>query len=242
MIDRMPLRLTLESECQPILQEIGDELLVCEPATGRVHLLTSQLALVYRACDGKTSADQVAASLGEDGQQILAQCLAQLEQVHLLAPPTEDSSSRRQFLVGASVVSAALITSISLPYPVAAASGCLSSGDAGCTGAGRPGLDVNSRPTGCGAACCGGGGAPCTACPCTTCQCFINYRCGDGFGNSQLCSLGGVDICQAGSNDFILGTAVCRTPGPTNIALSCAAARAMAATNGSQNYRCCQCP
>lgn len=245
MMDRMPLRLSLpdlDSDIQPIVQEVGEELLICDPLSGRVHLLPPQVAMVYRACDGETPASQVAASLGADGERVLAQCLVDLEKAHLIAPPAEESSSRRQFLAGAGVISAALITSISLPYPVAAASGCLMTGDTGCVGAGRPGVDANSRPTGCGAACCGGGGAPCTTCPCGPCQCFVNYRCGDSLGNSVPCSSGGVDICQAGSNDFILGTAVCRQPNLVNINVSCAAARALAATGSSQNYRCCQCP
>jgi hypothetical protein len=243
MMNHMPLKLSLQNqasrpECQPILQEIGDELLVCEPATGRVHLLTSQVALVYRACDGKTPADQVAVSLGEDGQQVLAQCLAQLEQVHLLAPPTEDSSSRRQFLVGASVASAALITSISLPYPVAAASGCITTGNAGCAAAFLPLIGGSNRPLGCGAPCCGAGCVP--ACPCSTCQCFAQYRCRDSGGNIVVCSAGGVDICQSGSNDTF-ESQICREPNAVNVALSCAAARALAGSSNT-NYRCCQCP
>jgi hypothetical protein len=245
MMNQMPLRFSLQNrdlapQHQPIVQEIGEELLICDPLSGTVHLLPTHVALVYQACDGKTPTDQVAARFGADGEQVLAQCLSQLQQANLIALPAEDNPSRRQFLAGAGALSAALITSISLPHPVSASSACITTGNTGCNSASQPAVDGANRPLGCGGTACCGAFCP-GSCPCAGCQCMAQYRCRDAGGTVVVCSSSTAgDICVPGSNDTLVQR-ICMQPDTVNVALSCAAAKALAGSLRTL-YACCSCP
>jgi hypothetical protein len=218
-------------------QEVGDQLIVLGPSTDKVHLLPPDVALVYLACDGQTLMDQVARTLGDDGEQILLRCLEQLEEAQLISART-DGASRRQFLASAVTASAALITSVAMPLPAAAAS-CVTM--------------ISSCPTtlgSCGISCCSNTAAGCT-CPggCGGCDCRIGFECRDVGGTPVSCGLvaaGTLDACQPGTRDVNLGPR-CNAPGglgglifPTRD--SCADARSLAATQGLTQYSCCQCP
>lgn len=233
-----------EAEYHPLLQEVGEELLVYDPLLGRCHVLNREAALVYRSCDGETMMEQVAERLGPDGESILSHCLQDLEKVNLIDFPEAPETSRRRFLSGAG----ALIITAALSTPAAAAS-------VPCTTTGCTGLPTNGGgggsglgPGGC-TVCCGQVGCA-EGCPCGgTCACFIQYNCRASAAAPvrEACANGGVDICVAGTFDTVNNPAsgCLDIPGATmQRALSCSAARAqvVAAGFGASTYQCCACP
>jgi hypothetical protein len=115
------------------------ELMVYDTQRDQAHTLNRSAALVWRHCDGKREAAQVAAHLHEEmglpaEVELVWQAVARLQKAKLLqAGPGTDSVSRRALVkkLGLAAGLAALVPvvdSISAPAAATAGSGCIPDG------------------------------------------------------------------------------------------------------------------
>jgi PqqD family protein of HPr-rel-A system len=123
-----------------LTRELGEELVVFDRLDGRAHALNRAAALVWRACDGSTSAAEIAARLAtelavgghDEAVRVVRLALDRLDEARLLerraAHPERflGALGRREVLgrLAAAGVAAALlpaITSIAAPVPAMAA-------------------------------------------------------------------------------------------------------------------------
>ena len=146
-----------------IVEELPDEVLVYDLDRDRAHCLNDTAAFVWRRCDGRTTAKEIAASLGKKvsvpvDEKLVWLALDQLDQNNLLArravpPPALLGMNRREMVRAlgiAAAVAVPVITSIVAPQPAQAAT-CIPAGQSGCANASQ---------------CCppvGGGSATCIA-------------------------------------------------------------------------------
>jgi hypothetical protein len=141
-----------------VIEELGDELLVYDIDANRAHCLGSTAARVWRRCDGRTRATEIADDL-KLGADEFARALTELEDCVLLVEPpvVDDGLSRRDFglriaKIGAAAASVPLIVSIAVPATAAAtvtevfcqgvaitANGCGDCHKAGCCCCNPPG-------------------------------------------------------------------------------------------------------
>lgn len=186
-----------------VVEEAGDEVLIYDEQTAEAHCLTRQAAAVWRACDGRTTASEMAAKL-ELEDDTVERALTELERCELLEVPavagkvreenpgvTRREATLRFAKVGAAAAAAPLIYSIAAPTPAMAQSQafCLSQGCGhGCDQC----FGVNC------CCCCPGSGdlKHCTA-DCTTTNCSspapcpgtsCNGACHGGGGETNPCS------------------------------------------------------
>lgn len=123
------------------VQELDGEVLVYDLDRDKAHCLNRPLALVWRACDGKTSVPQLGQLLGaalatEVAEEVIWAALEQLSKLHLLEEKVqrpERAISRRDLvrLAGAAALVPAVVT-ILAPAPAQAASNCRGQGQ-NCT-------------------------------------------------------------------------------------------------------------
>lgn len=112
-----------------IVEELGDEVLIYDTQNERGHSLSPEAARVWRACNGKTTAERLSVQLGLD-RETVDQALEELTSCELLeVRPTivADGSTRREVTikmakVGAAAAAAPLILSVAAPTPSMAAS------------------------------------------------------------------------------------------------------------------------
>ncbi len=140
-----------------VVEELADEVLVYDLQRHQAHCLNRTAALVWRRCDGQTTAAQIATRVGIDlglptQEQVVRLSLDRLERAHLLKPSEGQGTTRwssdrrlsrrdlarRAGFVGAMVL-LPTVTSIIAPTPVQAAS-CVETPvcQAGGTACGRP--------------------------------------------------------------------------------------------------------
>ena len=153
-----------------VVKELPDEMLVYDLERHRAHCLNPTAALVWKHCDGRTSAKEIATLLqkelkappgkpGKIDEKLVWLALDRLGKAHLLeerlSPPPEGARFahrelvRKLGLVGGLTVLLPLVTSIVAPTPAEAAATCVFD----CTGEsdGTP----CTQPT-CGSFCFGG--------------------------------------------------------------------------------------
>jgi hypothetical protein len=124
-----------------LIEELGDELLVFDKATNRAHSLNATAVAVFRACDGKRSAAQIAEHAGVE-QIAVELALGNLADSHLLAAETvpADRISRRSALrrlARAGAVAAVAVPVVrSITAPSAAMAGSVPNPGGSCTGNG----------------------------------------------------------------------------------------------------------
>jgi hypothetical protein len=253
---KLYLRLDAPEAYQPIIQSIGDELLVYDPIQAKAHNLSQTAAKIYQACEeGKWNQKALEA---EFGREVVMNTLLELSKAGLIVwnPPTK--LGRRKFLAAAALVP--VISSITVPSPAAAASASCGTtgGSEACfrlnlhTGGGATG----QGPLGSCISCCGPGPelAFCDNCPgnCNVCNCLSPYVCSDDGSTLTPCNTttNTLDICQVGSTDFpgyspprVVAIPSCQRPSIIGRAraFSCAEARAEAVLLGQSIYTCCTC-
>lgn len=198
-----------------VVEELGDEVLVYDLDSDEAHCLSPTAALVWRHCDGGTSAGSVAPLLADGaGEELVWGAVEELSYKGLLADPVTEREggrgwSRRELLVrmggaSATVATAGLITSIVAPIPEAAATHacpgpCTS--PAVCCPEGTPQANTCSRPNtaacsnnnaNCCSSCCGNGNVCVTAgSKANGAACRDNCECA-----SQNCpAVPGQDVC-----------------------------------------------
>lgn len=232
-----------------IEQTVNEEMLLYVPETQKSHYLKAEATQVYQQCNGRTSRKQVAAALGDGGNERLELILEELGSNQLINIEDTPRLDRRAFLAAASKVGLALplITTLTISSPAAAQSaGCVTPPCAPLT---MTGGASGNGPSGC-TSCCGPGAlGACTTCPgdCPNCSCLVEVRCSNDGVTGVLCNTTGADICQVGSNDFVNNNPTLQGNGCIQvgvvggIARSCSAAKAgTPAVN--QVYFCCECP
>ena len=140
-------RLPVAIRSQLVIQELDDETLVYDLKRDEAHCLNHTAALVWKCCDGKTTASEAARLLREKlGRPVDADlvwlAVRQLTRFHLvtsLPQVLRPSVSRRDLVLKYAPLALALpvIISISAPPPAQAASPCIPTGSA-CTPGGTP--------------------------------------------------------------------------------------------------------
>lgn len=134
-----------------VIQEVESETLIYDLESHKAHCLNHTAALVWKHCDGKHTAGQVArkveAELGEKvSTEVIWLAVDQLEKRGLLEEPVgigygAAGMSRRELTrrlgIAAALVALPLITSINAPAAIQAVSGC-GRGGAPCGGANPP--------------------------------------------------------------------------------------------------------
>jgi hypothetical protein len=105
-----------------VVEELGDELLVYDLSRDEAHSLGTVAAQVWKACDGKTTIDELATQLGLDRDAVV-EAVEGLSTCMLLADTTEADASRltrrglslKAAKLGAAAAAAPLIVSIAAP-------------------------------------------------------------------------------------------------------------------------------
>ena len=151
-----------------LIEEVGDELLICDPDSNRAHSLNAFAARVWQACDGETTSEALVEKLGSDRDSV-AHALAELSDRKLLQPTplpivANGGVTRRDLGVRAAKVgAAAAIITVALPVAEAAATPtpaqCLLYTDSDCDNCGNI----------CGCCCCGQAGGGGVEPACKTC-------------------------------------------------------------------------
>jgi hypothetical protein len=130
-----------------VIQELPDEVLVYDLDRDRAHCLNQTAAFVWQHCDGRTTAGEIARSLGRKvnasvDEKLVWFAIDQLGRNHLMAtravPPQLAAGLNRREMVRALGLAAAVavpvVATIVAPTP-AQASTCVASGGACTTGA-----------------------------------------------------------------------------------------------------------
>jgi hypothetical protein len=127
-----------------LVRDIGDEVVVYELESHRGHCLNRTAALVWHACDGRSTVAAIAAQVGRElgvpaDEHLVRYALRRLRDARLLDSPIEGTTlTRRQ--VARRIGQAALlpiVISLLAPRPSEAAT-CPCSGGEVCSCAGQP--------------------------------------------------------------------------------------------------------
>jgi len=118
-----------------VVHELPDEVLVYDTETDRAHCLNQTAAFVWKRCDGRKSASEIARELSVGNQakvdqRIVNLALDELSRRNLLIGPVKLSGLNRREIIRALAVSAValpVVASIVAPQPAEAAS-CLPNG------------------------------------------------------------------------------------------------------------------
>jgi Coenzyme PQQ synthesis protein D (PqqD) len=176
-----------------LVEELDEEVLLYDQDTDGAHALDPQAAAIWRACDGRTDVDAIAARL-DLPVDIVHAGLARLDQLGLLVPSSVPGGTTRRDMVkrGLIVATAAgvggpVIRSIVAPTAAQAAS---------CTPGGAP-CDLNNPGACCSGSCLINGGNPIcdTACIPGGGTCDLNHP-GDCCSGSCLINNGN-PICSS---------------------------------------------
>lgn len=140
-----------------IVEPMPDEVLVCDPGSGRVHCLNSPAGMVFQACREQWGRARTVALLARSAgvevsraETMLDLALRELSAAGLLTDSPKDGLSRRDLLRRCATTAAALPAVVSLTAPAAAqaASFCCLPGDALI-----PGSCGDSPPADCSCRC-----------------------------------------------------------------------------------------
>ena len=128
-----PAHLPLMRQQGLVVDDLPDEVLVYDLDRHKAHCLNRTAALVWRCCDGKTSAREIARHLQREldascNEDLVWLALGQLKELHLLEQPISlpvrlAGMSRRTMIQNlglAAAVAVPLITSIISPTPAQA--------------------------------------------------------------------------------------------------------------------------
>lgn len=138
-----------------VVQEVPQEVLVYDLESDKAHCLNQTAAMVWKACDGKTSVSEIAGLIGSQtggtvSDDLVWLAIDQLNEHSLLETEVKSrfaGESRRQVLkrIGlASMVALPIIASLAAPTSVLASTSC------NCPQGNTPGGDLQcSGQTGC---------------------------------------------------------------------------------------------
>jgi hypothetical protein len=186
----MSVRAPLARSEDLVVEELEDEVLIYDQRSDHAHCLGASATRVWRACDGRTTVEQLSAALDLDAATVI-RALEELDETGLLDSEPTPGVTRREATVkmakfGAAAASAPMIYSIIAPTPALATS------EAAC---------FKLCPTGCGecqqAGCCctapGGGSFKVCSADLASCQALVAKlpftHCGETI-TSLACSAG----------------------------------------------------
>jgi hypothetical protein len=171
-----------------VVQQFGNELLIYDRRTDVAHCLAETAALVWRACEGGATLDQLAASVvghtAADGETNALQALAALEEKGLL-DEAGGGVSRRHALrkmagVGAGALLAPLVVSAAVPKSAEAFGSPNTCGSPAATGQQKKCVNASTFGTGPANTCCGPGLLSCPSASGTGsggCYCGSDSKC-----------------------------------------------------------------
>jgi hypothetical protein len=118
-----------------VIKELDDELLVYDLDSHKAHCLNKTAALIWRLCDGKTTAPGIAARLREEqksaiDEEVVTVALRRLSKANLLrerfttATDSLVRSSRRDLMKKLALAGGLSVVSIISPTAASAATGC----------------------------------------------------------------------------------------------------------------------
>lgn len=118
-----------------VVQDLNDEVLIYDLASNKAFCLNQTSAIVYQACDGKTTFDELQKKSGFP-QDLIHLTLAELEKQGFVELPSEyfstlNGMSRREAVkkVGlATMIALPIITSVAAPSAATASSACIQGG------------------------------------------------------------------------------------------------------------------
>lgn len=123
-----------------VIQELPDEVLVYDLDRDRAHCLNETAAFVWQRCDGRTTAGEIARSLGTKvnapvDEKVVWFAIDQLKRNHLMnntgvAPQLAAGMNRREMVRAlglAAVIAVPVVTSIVAPTPAQAVT-CIANG------------------------------------------------------------------------------------------------------------------
>jgi hypothetical protein len=140
-----------------LIKELAEETVVYDRKRNEAHCLNRTAALIWRHCDGQTSAAELVTLLRKRDlpadEAVVWLALDRLENAHLLQEPlarSDEAVSRRQVMrklgtVGGLAILLPQVASIVVASPVQHESLISVSNDSGCCQF----LDVHGNPTGC---------------------------------------------------------------------------------------------
>ena len=121
-----------------VVQEMPDEVLVYDLNSNKAHCLNQTAATVWKACDGKQTISDIAASFGKGNEDLVWLAIDQLSESDLLTaalPSKFEGQTRREVLkkIGlASLVALPVIASLVAPQNALAAQSCNCSNNQQC--------------------------------------------------------------------------------------------------------------
>jgi len=132
-----------------VVQDVPNEVLVYDLESNKAHCLNQTAAMVWRACDGKTSVPEIARLVGsQSGEKVSDDfvwlAIDQLQENHLLDARIQSKfagQSRRDALkkIGmASMIALPIIASLAAPKSVMAFTSCSCNALANCLNTGCP--------------------------------------------------------------------------------------------------------
>ncbi len=162
-MNRLPLARTTDI----VVQDVGKEILVYDLRTHKAYSLNETSSIVYQACDGETTFEQLRAK-NKFTDEIIFLAIDELKKENLIENGEEYTfpfagMSRREAIrkVGmASMIALPLISSLIVPTAAAAQSTCGTIGQT-CSGSGAGGTCCSSLAC-VGDVCCANSGAACS--------------------------------------------------------------------------------
>jgi hypothetical protein len=126
-----------------VIRELADEVLVYDLQRHEAHCLDRASAAIWRRCDGRNTAEQIAKGLGHEiaslDRDLVWVALQRLDKAHLLEQrlPKGHSPSlpRRELLKRVAAVGGLSVLSITVPTPALAAT-CIPAGTGACVNKG----------------------------------------------------------------------------------------------------------
>lgn len=189
-----------------MVSDLGDELLIYDHVANKAFCLNETLKIVYQACDGKTTFDELKKENKKLIDEVILLSLDKLRQSNLLGEDFSTDVSRRSLLAKAAYSAIALPVIVNLIAPSAASAASCLAGGSSCS--------VFNPGSCCSGTCLDNGGNPICDNTCTagggSCDVFNPGTCCSGICNNS----GGGSICAptctpAGGSCNVLNPGTC---------------------------------
>jgi hypothetical protein len=170
-----------------MVSDLGDELLIYDHVANKAFCLNETLKIVYEACDGKTTFDELKRENKKLIDEVILLSLDKLQQSNLLGEDFSTDVSRRSLLAKAAYSAIALPVLLNLIAPSAVHAASCVAGGGSCS--------LNNPAACCSQTCLNNGGNPIcdTACTPAGGSCSLNDP---GACCSQTClNNGGNPVC-----------------------------------------------
>jgi hypothetical protein len=183
------MKLPRSRNTEIIVSDLGNELLIYDQVTSKAFCLNETLKIVYQACDGKTTFDELKKGNKKLIDEVILLSLEQLERANLLSENFKTIVSRRSLLAKAAYSTIALPVILNLVAPSAVNAQSCTPGGGSCS--------LNNPGRCCSQICNNNGGNPICESGCTPAggSCSLNNpaACCSSICNNN----GGNPVCAA---------------------------------------------